>query len=122
MAFVCTDIQPKKVTAVRRVSRHHTRIRMMVLMGLVGLMAVWGSADSYAYTKLQVLLPGEMIVAFGAIVSTVNQFTGVKFCLLRTSSVTSTVQLYVPPGKMSVKLVSELLPDVMPVAFATSFR
>ncbi len=31
----------------------------MLLAGLVGLIAVMGSADSFAYTKLQVLLPGE---------------------------------------------------------------
>jgi hypothetical protein len=51
------DIQPKKVTTVRRVPRHRGLVRMAVLGVFLGILAV--SADSYAYTKLQVLLPGE---------------------------------------------------------------
>ena len=53
------DIQPKKVTNVRRVPRHQKQFRMMLLVVLVGFIAVWCSAESYAYTNLQVLLPGE---------------------------------------------------------------
>jgi len=53
------DTQPKKVTTVRGYLEHHGHVRMFVWVGIVGLIVALGAADSYAYTKLQVLLPGE---------------------------------------------------------------
>ncbi|UCG53502.1 MAG: hypothetical protein JSW58_08090, partial [Candidatus Latescibacterota bacterium] len=45
---------------MHRYFTHRRWFHMVVLMGIVGLIAVLSVADSYAYTKLQVLLPGEM--------------------------------------------------------------
>ncbi|UCH82886.1 MAG: hypothetical protein JSW50_10450 [Candidatus Latescibacterota bacterium] len=44
---------------MHRYFTHRRRIDMVALVSIVGLMVLLSSADSYAYTKLQVLLPGE---------------------------------------------------------------